>query len=78
MYRIAWCIKTFPLFGKSQYSYGEWQDKKKYNILKDWCYKQNSIDANTYYWIEKKEDGKIKNVIFKEEYETEFVNIEKY
>lgn len=35
------------------------------------------IDMNTYYWVEKKEDGKIKNVILKEEFETEFVNIEK-
>jgi|TARA_B110000438_G_C15819048_1_gene653366 hypothetical protein len=77
MYRIAWCIKTFPLFEKNQYSYGEWHEKKKYNELKDWCYTQNALDFNTYYWIEKKENDKIKNVIFKEEYETEFVNIEK-
>ena len=77
MYRIAWCIKTFPLFEKNQYSYGEWHEKKKYNELKDWCYTQNASDFNTYYWIEKKENDKIKNVIFKEEYETEFVNIEK-
>ncbi len=74
MYRVAWCIKSI---GKGMYSYGDWKDEKEYNKLKDWCYKQNMIDMNTYYWVEKKEDGKIKNVILKEEFETEFVNIEK-
>ena len=74
MYRIAWCIKSV---GKGMYSYGNWKDESEYNKLKDWCYKQNMIDMNTYYWVEKKEDGKIKNVILKEEFETEFVNIEK-
>ena len=74
MYRIAWCIKSI---GKGMYSYGNWKDESEYSKLKDWCYKQNMIDMNTYYWVEKKEDGKIKNVILKEEFETEFVNIEK-
>jgi len=75
MYRIAWCLKTI---GFGEYSFGEWQEEKKYNELKDWCYKQNSIDICTYYWVEKKEDGKVKNVVDKkEEFETEFVSIEK-
>ena len=33
--------------------------------LKEWCYKQNMIDENSYYWIEKKEEDKIKNVVDK-------------
>jgi hypothetical protein len=75
MYRIAWCIK---IFRKGQYSYGGWQEEKYYNELKDWCYTQNAVDFNTYYWIEKKEGDELKNVVDKkEEYETEFVNIEK-
>lgn len=77
MYRIAWCIKE--IFGKPQYSFGGWQSEEKINELKEWCYKQNSIDSNTYYWIEKKEGDKVKNVNDKwcKEFETEFVNIEK-
>jgi hypothetical protein len=77
MYRIAWCIKE--IFGKPQYSFGGWQQEQKLTELKEWCYKQNSIDSNTYYWIEKKEGDKIKNVSCEwyKEYETDFVNIEK-
>jgi hypothetical protein len=77
MYRIAWCIKE--LSGKSHYSYGGWQSVDKIDELKEWIYKQNSIDSNTYYWIEKKEGNKVKNVCDKlcKEFETEFVNIEK-
>ena len=77
MYRIAWCIKE--IFGKPQYSYGGWQNDNKINELKEWVYKQNSIDSNTYYWIEKKEGNKVKNVCDKwnKVFETEFVNIEK-
>lgn len=74
MYRIAWCIKSVD---KGMYSYGDWKDEKEFNELKEWCYKQNSTDINTYYWIEKKDDNKIKNVILKEEFETDFINIEK-
>ena len=76
-YRVAWCIKE--IFGKPQYNYGGWQSEQKINELREWCYKQNSIDSNTYYWIEKKEGNKVKNVSDKwyKEFETEFVNIEK-
>ena len=76
-YRIAWCIKE--IFGKPQYSFGGWQSEQKINELREWVYKQNSIDSNTYYWIEKKEGNKVKNVSDKcgKEFETEFVNIEK-
>ena len=76
VYRIAWCIKTFPML--QQYNYGDWQEDKKYNEMKDWCYKQNSIDSGTYYWIEKKEGVDANNVVEKnEEIETEFVKIDK-
>ena len=77
MYRIAWCIKW--AFGKPKYCYGEWQPQNKMDELKEWIYKQNSIDSNTYYWIEKKEGNKVKNVNDKwcKEFETEFVNIER-
>ena len=76
MYRIAWCTKN--IVDKAQYHYGGWQPEDKMNELRDWCYKQNSIDSNAYYWLEKKEGNKVKNVCEKcKEFETEFVNIEK-
>ena len=77
MYRIAWCIKG--IFSKPVYSYGGWQPDDKINELKEWCYKQNCIDSDAYYWVEKKEGNKVKNVNEKwgKEFETEFVNIEK-
>ncbi len=77
MYRIAWCIKTVGSAAK--YSYGGWQEEKNYIELKDWCYTQNALDFNAYYWLEKKEGEEIKNVVDKkEEFETEFVSIEKH
>ena len=76
VYRIAWCIKTFG--NKPQYNYGDWQEDKKYNEMRDWCYTQNALDSNSYYWIEKKEGTNAHNVIEKnEEIETEFVKIDK-
>ena len=75
MYRIAWCIKSI---NKGTYNYGDWKDKSEYNKLKDWCYKQNMIDINTYYWVEKKEGVNAHNVVERnEEIETEFVKIDK-
>lgn len=76
VYRIAWCIKIFG--NKPQYNYGDWQEDKKYNEMRDWCYTQNALDSNSYYWIEKKEGVNAHNVIEKnEEIEREFVSIEK-
>jgi hypothetical protein len=70
MYRISWCYKS-----TGKYYNGDWKEEDELSNLKEWCYKQNMIDENSYYWIEKKEEDKIKNVVDKNEYEKEYVNI---
>jgi len=49
MYRISWCYKSL-----GKYYNGDWKNEKELGDLKDWCYKQNMIDDNSYYWVEKK------------------------
>ena len=70
MYRISWCYKSL-----GKYYNGDWKNEKELGSLKDWCYKQNMIDDNSYYWVEKKEEEKVKNVVDKNDCEKEYVNI---
>ena len=58
MIRIAWCDKKL-----NYYFHGEWKTKTKSNIkeLKLWVDHQNTIRDTEYYWLEIKEDKKIKN-----------------
>ena len=70
MYRISWCYKS-----SVKYYSGDWKKAEELSKLKEWCYKQNIIDEQSYYWVEKKEEDKIKNVVDKNECEKEYVNI---
>ena len=69
MIRIAWVDKE-----KEKIYYGDWQVEKneKLEELLDWININNKLYNNTKYWLEKKENKKIKNII-----ESEIVEIEK-
>jgi len=67
MIRIAWVDKE-----KEKIYYGDWQVEKNVEELLDWININNKLYNNTKYWLEKKENKKIKNII-----ESEIVEIEK-
>ena len=76
MIRIAWCDKKLNF-----YFHGEWKNKTESNIkeLKCWVEHQNIIRATEYYWLEIKEDDKIKNYIerndIKDNIEKDYVEV---
>ena len=76
MIRIAWCDKKW-----CYYFYGEWKNKTKSNIkeMKSWVEHQNTIRDTEYYWLEIKEDKKIKNYIertdIKDNIENDYVEV---
>lgn len=67
MIRIAWVDKK-----NEKVYYGDWQVEKNVEELLDWINRNNKLYNNTKYWLEKKENKKIKNII-----ESEIVEIEK-
>ena len=67
MIRIAWVDKR-----NEKVYYGDWQVEKNVEELLDWINTNNKLYNNTKYWLEKKENKKIKNII-----ESEIVEIEK-
>ena len=67
MIRIAWVDKK-----NEKVYYGDWQVEKNVEELLDWINTNNKLYNNTKYWLEKKENKKIKNII-----ESEIVEIEK-
>lgn len=67
MIRIAWVDKK-----NEKVYYGDWQVEKNVEELLDWININNKLYNNTKYWLEKKENKKIKNII-----ESEIVEIEK-
>ena len=67
MIRIAWVDKE-----KEKIYYGDWHMEKNVEELLDWININNKLYNNTKYWLEKKENKKIKNII-----ESEIVEIEK-
>ena len=67
MIRIAWVDKK-----NEKVYYGDWQVEKNVEELLDWININNKLYNNTKYWLEKKENKKIKNII-----ESEVIEIEK-
>ena len=67
MIRIAWVDKK-----NEKVYYGDWQVEKNVEELLDWINLNNKLYNNTKYWLEKKENKKIKNII-----ESEMIEIEK-
>lgn len=67
MIRIAWVDKK-----NEKVYYGDWQVEKNVEELLDWINTNNKLYNNTKYWLEKKENKKIKNII-----ESEMIEIEK-
>tara|TARA_B100001142_G_scaffold194821_1_gene193853 strand:+ start:2603 stop:2827 length:225 start_codon:yes stop_codon:yes gene_type:complete len=67
MIRICWVDKN-----KEKVYYGDWQRYKNIEELLDWININNKLYNNTKYWLEKKENKKIKNII-----ESEIVELEK-
>lgn len=67
MIRIAWVDKR-----NEKVYYGEWQKNEKLEELLEWINKNNKLYNKTRYWLEKKENNKIKNIL-----ESEIVEIEK-
>ena len=67
MIRIAWVDKK-----NEKVYYGDWQVEKNVEELLDWININNKLYNNTKYWLEKKENKKIKNII-----ESEMIEIEK-
>ena len=67
MIRIAWVDKS-----NEKVYYGEWQKNEKLEELLDWINTNNKLYNKTRYWLEKKENNKIKNIL-----ESEIVEIEK-
>lgn len=67
MIRIAWVDKK-----KEKVYYGDWQVEKNVEELLDWINTNNKLYNKTRYWLEKKENNKIKNIL-----ESEIVEIEK-
>ena len=67
MIRIAWVDKK-----NEKVYYGDWQVEKNVEEVLDWINTNNKLYNNTKYWLEKKENKKIKNII-----ESEIVEIEK-
>tara|TARA_B100000674_G_C37082142_1_gene576407 strand:- start:143 stop:367 length:225 start_codon:yes stop_codon:yes gene_type:complete len=67
MIRIAWVDKR-----NEKVYYGEWQKNEKLEELLEWINTNNKLYNKTRYWLEKKENNKIKNIL-----ESEIVEIEK-
>tara|TARA_B100000424_G_C22941418_1_gene501013 strand:- start:2939 stop:3172 length:234 start_codon:yes stop_codon:yes gene_type:complete len=60
MIRIAWCDKS-----RHKYYEGSWYRKtdKTIKMFKCWVNMENIKRPNEYYWIEIREDGKVKNYV---------------
>ncbi len=56
--RIAWCNKMNGL-----YSTGHWRSKDDLALIHAWSICQNMRRHGEYYWVEIKEDGKLRNYI---------------
>ncbi len=73
--RIAWCDKK-----TNSYLTGHWRSKNDLAIIHAWSICQNMQRPEEYYWVEIKEDGKIKNYIEVEKpisrIEKEYVDID--